>query len=240
MILIVGFLGALFYARQGTQEVRVLFVGNSYTFSNDLPSMVARLSESAGVGMSASVLAPGGAWLADHVRSAEVRDAIDGGDYDIVVLQEQSMAPADPRIARNSTYPAAAALVERAATAGARVVFFETWGHRGGNRQVGHGSFDSMQDAISATYSDLATRFAGDVAPVGQAWRAHLRSGSTIPLHVDDGSHPTMAGSYLAAAVIAATIIEAEPGQFTWYDPVGDTTARILIESAGTPLSAGR
>lgn len=240
IILIVGFLGVLFYARQAAQEVRVLFIGNSYTFSNDLPSMVSRLSESGGVAMSASVLAPGGAWLADHARSADVRDAIADGDYDVVVLQEQSMAPADPQIARNSTYPAAGALVERAATVGARVIFFETWAHRGGNRQVGHGSFDSMQAAISATYSDLATRFAGEVAPAGQAWRAHFMSGSTIPLHADDGSHPTVAGSYLAAAVIAATISEAEPGQFTWYDPMGDMTARMLLESAGAALSGGR
>ena len=155
LVLIVGLVAVVWHARGSTPAARILFVGNSYTFYNELPSMVVALADSAGVGMSASLIAPGGAWLADHARSPEVAAAISDGDYDVVVLQEQSMVTADPEIAHDSTYPAAAALAQMAAAAGAEVVFFQTWGHQSGNVQVGHGSFESMQEAITATYADL-------------------------------------------------------------------------------------
>lgn len=238
LVLIVGLVAVVWHARGSTPAARILFVGNSYTFYNELPSMVVALADSAGVGMSASLIAPGGAWLADHARSPEVAAAISDGDYDVVVLQEQSMVTADPEIAHDSTYPAAAALAQMAAAAGAEVVFFQTWGHQSGNVQVGHGSFESMQEAITATYADLGIRLAGQVAPVGEAWRIHFRSGSTLPLHDADGSHPNLSGSYLAAAVIAATIIDRDPGELTWRGPVDDGTAEVLLESASIAMGA--
>ena len=232
LVAIAALVGVLIVARGRAEAVRVLFVGNSYTSYNDLPTMVAEMSRSAGTSMSVSVIAPGGAWLADHVGSGAVEAAIHEGGYDVVVLQEQSMAPADIQIARRSTYPAASALAQMASASGARVVFFQTWGHRGGSREVGHGSYESMQDALTATYADLAIRYSGEVAPVGEAWRAHFRSGSNLVLHDSDGSHPRPEGSYLAAAVIAATIIDESPREFEWYASLDEATARLLLETA--------
>lgn len=240
LVLILGFIGVVFFARQTGETVKVLFVGNSYTFYNELPTMVTELAGSGGARISASTIAIGGAWLADHVRNPEVSTALNAGEFDVVVLQEQSMAPADPQVARDSTYPAAARLAGMAASAGTRIVFFQTWGHRGGNRQVGHGTYESMQDALTSTYADLAVRYAGEIAPAGEAWRTHLLSGSRVPLHDHDGSHPTPSGSYLAAATIAATITDLAPSEFTWSGPIDETTARMLLESAQAAMATAR
>lgn len=67
---------------------------------------------------------------------------------------------------------------------------------------------------------------------MGEAWRAHFRSGSHVALHDSDGSHPRPEGSYLAAAVIAATIIDESPRQFDWYATLDEATARLLLETA--------
>lgn len=179
---------------------------------------------------------PRGAWLADHLRSGSVAAALAGGDFDVVVFQEQSMAPADRRIARESTDPSASMLTQLARAAGARVVFFQTWGHVSGSQAVGHSSYESMQNAITATYDDLGSRHLGTVAPVGEAWRAYFISGHGLPLHGPDGSHPTVAGSYLAAAVIAATITGVDPTEFSWTGSLDDVTARTLLESAERAL----
>ncbi|HJR92085.1 MAG TPA: DUF4886 domain-containing protein [Acidimicrobiia bacterium] len=232
LVLIIAIVVALVFAYRLTGGVRVLFIGNSHTFSNDLPTMVDELATSGGMAISTEMIAIGGAWLADHARSPEVATALSEGDYDFVVLQEQSMAPADPGVAQESTYPAARQLAQMASAGGAEIVFFQTWAHRGGNQDVGHGSFASMQDAITATYSDLAVRYAGDVAPAGEAWRAHFTSGSSVPLHADDGYHPNPSGSYLAAAVIAATISDIDPREFAWWGPLEETAARAMLESA--------
>lgn len=94
-----------------------------------------------------------------------------------------------------------------------------------------------MQDALTATYVDLAVRYAGEVAPVGEAWRTHFQSGSTLRLHDSDGSHPRPTGSYLAAAVIAATIIDVDPRQFSWYGPLDEATAHLLLDSAHAAMA---
>ncbi len=223
---------AVVYLRMRPVDVRVLFVGNSYTHTNGMPDLAVRLAGSAGIRMEVSMIAPGGAWLADHVRSGSMARALAGGQFDVVVLQEQSMAPADRRVSAESTDPAVSQLVQQARAAGARVVFFQTWGHVGGSQAVGHGSYDSMQDAITATYADLAARHLGTVAPVGEAWRAYFRSGHGLSLHSADGSHPNLAGSYLAAAVIAATIIDVEPTEFSWTGSLDEFTAQALLEAA--------
>lgn len=240
VVLVIGLIaliGLITFARDRGSEVRVLFVGNSYTSYNDLPGMVAELAASAGTRMTVAVIAPGGAWLIEHSRSPQTVEAITDGDFDFVVLQEQSMAPAYSPVARDSTYPAVASLAQLVAGAGSDLVLFQTWGHRGGNSQVGHGSYESMQDAITATYTDLAVRYTAAMAPAGEAWRAHFTSGSTTALHDPDGSHPNVHGSFLAAAVIAATITDVDPASLSWTGPIDAASAAILLQSAQAALS---
>jgi hypothetical protein len=194
--------------------VRVLFLGNSYTASNDLPGMVRGLAGSVGQKMEVAAHAPGGWWLRDHVRSSDSLDAIAKGGYDFVVLQEQSMVPADHNLSERRSRPAASSLGTRASQAGASVVMFMTWGHRRGSAEVGHSSYESMQLAIANSYDRLAEGANGKVAPVGAAWWLSLLDRPDIALYQADGSHPTEAGSYLAAAVIAGFLLDVDPTGF--------------------------
>src|SRR6266508_2456679 len=78
---------------QDTSCTRVLFIGNSYTFVNDLPNTFAKLARSGGhkveMGMSAQ-----GAWtLNDHLRSPETLNLLNSAGWNFVVLQEQSQIP---------------------------------------------------------------------------------------------------------------------------------------------------
>jgi len=195
-------------------EARVLLIGNSYTTSNDLPAAVAELARSAGHPIEVEVRAPGGWWLRDHIASAETLDAITTGEFDLVVLQEQSMVPAAPDLAETESRPAAVGLATRARGTGASVVFFMTWGHRNGSADVGHSSYESMQIAIANTYHQLGTVSASEVAPVGAAWWMALHERPEITLYQPDGSHPSQSGTYLAAAVIIGTLLDVHPGDF--------------------------
>jgi hypothetical protein len=80
--------------------VRVLFVGNSYTASNGLPEMVQALAASVDREVEVAMTAPGGWWWRDHAASPDTTALISEGDWDFVVLQEQSMAPAVSNLAR--------------------------------------------------------------------------------------------------------------------------------------------
>ncbi|MGH8945836.1 MAG: DUF4886 domain-containing protein, partial [Acidimicrobiia bacterium] len=182
----------------------------SYTHSNDLPGMVDQLAAAADRPLQIGVMAPAGWWWRDHAASEKTMEAIADGDWDFVVLQEQSMVPALSDMARQVSRPAAVKLAVAAIEAGARPVLFLTWGHRDGSAEVGHSSYSTMQAAIAKTYSEIGAAVAGEIAPVGMAWWMARDERPDLSLYQDDGIHPSKAGSYLAAAVITGTLLNVD------------------------------
>lgn len=217
--------------------VRVLFIGNSYTYFNDLPVMVRELGESAGRNLEVEMRAPGGWWWRDHARSSETLDAIGAGHFDYVVLQEQSMAPAVPRMAERESYPAANQLKSAATITGADVMLFMTWGHRSGSAEIGLNTYSSMQVALADAYELFGDALPAEVAPVGQAWWMARAERPDIVLYQADGSHPSVEGTYLAAAVIAASLLDVDATTFDRDLGVDELTAFALREFAARAVN---
>ena len=192
----------------------VLFVGNSFTHSNDLPDVVEEVADANGVSIDVEMIAPGGWFLDQHVLSTETMDAVRSGDFDVVVVQEQSMAPSHAMTFQDRTLPAARQLAGTARGAGSRVVLFQTWGHVSGNQVVGHDSYDSMQAALISGYANLEVELGADVAPVGERWRDSREALPQVVLYSPDGVHPSAAGTYLAAVTIADTILDVPVTSF--------------------------
>lgn len=227
---------AVFRQAADRPPVRILFIGNSYTFANDLPGMLAKLSLAGRQPRIVHALeAPGGCTFERHVAEGRATAMIAERRWDYVVLQEQSMMPVvDPP----KTLEFGGRLDQAARAAGAGTLFFETWARAGQ---------PAMQAGLSATYAELARRAApaaegmagGTVVPVGQAWQRVLAVQPPVSLHVADGSHPTPAGTYLAACVFYAVIHHESPvglpGRFADLD---DATARRLQQAAWDMVAA--
>lgn len=189
----------------GTGEpVSVLFVGNSYTTTNNLAGVFSELAGAGGYDADVEVVAQGGAWLRDHVQSGRAAGALAGGDWDYVVLQEQSVVPASPTERLNAMFPAVREIVSIADDWNTEPVLFLTWARRDGFADVGYNSYEPMQRAITGAYEEIAAEEGIRIAPVGEAWSIARRS--DYSLYQADGSHPAPAGTYLAAAVIYSTI----------------------------------
>jgi hypothetical protein len=149
---------------------RVLFLGNSYTYVNDLPSTFAQLARSAGRNVEASMVANGGETLAQHAASPESLDKIASQAWTYEVLQDQSETPATSAGRDYYTYPAARTLANRVEAAGAVPMFFMTWAHRDGLPQVGLPGYESMQQQLDGAYFSIAHELRVPVAPVGYTW----------------------------------------------------------------------
>ncbi|MCB9681614.1 MAG: hypothetical protein H6733_09105 [Alphaproteobacteria bacterium] len=229
-------------------EERILLVGNSFTSANALGDQLAHLVACArgdDVLPYVEVVAPDGGRLAERVGDDAVATALARDAFATVVLQEQSQIPALPRDtppARTSR-AAVAALHGRIRRAGAETVLFATWGYRAGDPAQGArgGSFDAMQDALTAGYEALrdATDGQARVAPVGEAFRAVQQlprrdgDGAFDALYAADDKHPSPAGSYLAAAVLTATITGRPTQACTWRPGgVPDALAATLRQVA--------
>jgi hypothetical protein len=181
--------------------LRVLFIGNSLTATNDLPGMVEALIDSAAAGaVSVTTVAYPNFGLEDHWQRGQAREAIREGAWDFVVLQQgPSATEGRPSLLEYSGRFAADIRAH-----GAEPALYMVWPAKAR-------SFDF--DGVSESYRMAAARVGGLLLPVGDAWRIAWAADSTLPLYGPDGFHPSPMGSYLGALVMF--------GQFTGRSPVG-------------------
>ena len=191
--------------------LRILFIGNSYTKVNDLPGTFAALARAGGHQVEVGMVAPGGQTLAGHVTSPETQAQLVAGRWDVVVLQEQSQIPSVAQSRDAVMAPAVRTLVEQIRMIGARPFLFSTWAHRDGAPEYGLSTGAAMQDAIDASYLSIGEQLSVPVVPVGEAWTAAMVAVPSATLWQNDGSHPTAAGTYLAAAVFYAALFDDDP-----------------------------
>jgi hypothetical protein len=207
---------------------RVLFIGNSYTYVNDLPDMFSNLAWSGGHTVLTDMAAEGGWALSDHLGSADTLNKLKAEKWNFVVLQEQSELPASVKDRTTLMYPAARNLAGKAKKDGATTVFFLTWGHRDGWPEDGLASYADMQAQLNTGYEQIANELDVPLAPVGVAWSVALQLDPKLELWQSDGSHPSEAGSYLAACVFYATVFRESPVGLTYTANLPKVTAREL------------
>ena len=203
-----------FTQARDTDSLRVLWVGNSYTYYNDMPSTVRQIAATQKVKLSCTRFLKGGERLSGHLKNQKLLDAIAAGGWDYVILQEQSSAPAMPtRQVAREVYPAARTLdsLVHVASPDARVIFYMTWGHKNGNRfpipeYPPINRYETMQERLITSYLEMAYDNDAWCAPVGMAWRRVRAERPDYVLYAQDCFHPGPLGSYLAANVIFTTI----------------------------------
>ena len=178
---------------------------------NDLPATFASLARSGAHAVQAAMVAPGGAYLADEVGSDAVATSLRATAWDDIVLQEQSEVPAVPAVRARQMDPAIRALTATIRGVGAVPILFLTWAHRDGWPEQGLADYAAMQLGLDDGYLKTARDLAVPVAPVGVAWSAVRREAPAIELWQADGSHPTVAGTYLAACVFYAFLFRTSP-----------------------------
>jgi hypothetical protein len=208
--------------------VRVLFVGNSLTFYNELPEMVAELARSGGHEIMVDVSAPGGWRLSDHAASPVTCDKIDQQTWDFVVLQEQSVIPSIADERDQQMYPAVRLLYKKIDEQGATLILFITWAHQHGFLDAGYTTFDDMQLHLTAGYMEIARELGVMVAPVGSAWQHCITHYPQLDLFHQDGVHPSREGSYLSACVFYAVIFQQSPAGLPYTAGLPDEVAQTL------------
>lgn len=209
-------------------EKKVLFIGNSYTGSNDLPKLVSNLAQADGDSLNYQAYSPGGKLLSQHLQDATTLNYISSEAWNFVVLQEQSQLPSFPDSQVESNfYPYAEALTERIRDNNPCSIplFFNTWGRRTGDQQwEGINTFEKMNIRLYNAYEHITEETSSMISPVGIGF-AHVKNDPTAVvdfnnLYVADGSHPSIHGSYLAACIFNNIIFSSTSLENT-YIPSG-------------------
>lgn len=223
-------------------QTRVLFLGNSYTAGNNLSNIFKNLSEDGGHSIIVDRYTAGGQTLDGHSTNNTAQSKIRQGNWDVIILQEQSQIPTIPFYKESLMYPAARRLEDtiRKYNPCAKIMMFMTWGRRFGGQQCDSDGtycspsfvdFTHMQDSLESSYVGIANEIGAAVAPVGIAWKNVIENTSTV-LHTGDNSHPNGNGSYVAACVFYAMIWKESPEGLIAQAGVSDELASDLQEVA--------
>ena len=186
--------------------MRILMLGNSFTYFHDVPGILSVLLDE-----EVKSHTRGGAYLKEHLDpetelGAKTIKALEEEKWDYVVLQEQSFGP----IGKQEEFlESVEELCERIRKAGAKPVMYATWAYKEGSEKLaGTGmSYEEMDSALYAAYHRAAQENDALTADVGTAF---TRLRDMLELYTPDDYHPTETGSMLAASIIAEAIRQNE------------------------------
>jgi len=196
-------------------SISVLFIGNSYTYVNDLPTVFSSLTTSLGDEATVDSKTNGGFTFQNHLTDPFTHAKIQSKPWDFVILQGQSQEPSFPTSQVNTaTLPPAVQLADSVYDNRycSQAMYFMTWGRQNGDPQWDSiNTFNKMNLRLRNAYVRFADSAQSCVAPVGVAWKYVRDNYPTINLYSGDGSHPSPEGTYLAACTFYASVFRKSP-----------------------------
>ena len=212
---------------------RVLFIGNSLTYTNYLPKMIDSLAIASGISIRSTEIASGGFGLIDHWNIPSRRTAVENGHFDVVILQQ---GPSSLPQNRDSLRIWSELWEPTIRGAGGVPGLFAVWPDKS--------RFFAFAD-VSESYRLAAHAVNGLFFPVGDVWLETWKVIPTAPLYGTDDFHPAVAGTYAAAVTIVAVLSGRDPvslaSRFTmppelYYTRIDSTLAATIRAAAGVVL----
>jgi PKD repeat protein len=193
---------------------RILFIGNSYTYVNDLPNTLVNIALSMGDTIVVDNSTPGGYTFNSHSTDVNTQNKIKLGNWDYIVLQEQSQIPSfDPSQVATDCYPYAKKLCDtiKKYNPCGEILFYMTWGRKNGDASNCASyppicTYAGMQQRLRDSYLEMCDTNNATCSPVGAVWRNYRASYPLVELYNADESHPSVNGTYLAACTFYSTI----------------------------------
>ncbi len=174
--------------------MKILFIGNSHTFFNDMPHVVAdlyRLVKHETVDVT--MLTIGGMSLTEHATQPQVHFNIKYGNYDAAVLQDVAHPFRGVGLLRDGLND----IIPMLNAVHAKPVLYMTWASK---------AAPEVQQEMADAYFACGREFDAAVSPVGLVWQKIRNEHPEIDLFYTDGEHGGAYGSYLAACVHFCTL----------------------------------
>lgn len=179
-----------------SQTTKILFVGNSLTYTNNLPLLVEQEAKSRGVKVKTLTLAYPNYAIIDHWNDGEVQRYIKSEKYDFVIIQQ---GPSSQSEGRRMLLEDGNKFQKLCEQSGSKLAYFMVWPSQ---------SYYYTFDGVIKNHRDAAEKNGAILCPVGEAWKAYLTNSEGDSLYGADGFHPSPKGSRLAAEVIVDTLFD--------------------------------
>jgi hypothetical protein len=200
-LILIFILSVLIVANAQTQKAskqikRILFVGNSLTYTNGLPDLVAKIGKEKGIAIKPEMLAFPNYGLEDHWKDGRLQKLIANNKFDFVVVQQ---GPSSQEEGKRMLFDYGEKIKTLCDDQHTKLAFFMVW-----PAKVNYQNFDG----VIKNYSEAATNTKSILCPVGQVWKEHFDTTNDFSYYDDDGFHPSKTGSQLAAEVIFRSLFQ--------------------------------
>ena len=175
-------------------EFKVLFIGNSLTYTNDLPELVEKTAKNRGFSVMSEMIAQPNYALIDHWRDGKVQQMIRRNNFDLVVIQQ---GPSSQNFGKKTLIDYGKKLKELCTENNAELAYFMVWP----SRQYYHTFGGVIKNHEEAARLNQALLF-----PVGVVWKEHFDDTRNFDYYGPDQFHPSEKGSQIAAEVIVEGI----------------------------------
>lgn len=179
-------------------SLNVLFIGNSLTFTNNLPELVKKEALKENTKLETTMIAYPNYALVDHWNDGKIQKLISKNKYDFVVVQQ---GPSSQAEGRKMLLVDGSKIKKLCDDNGARLVYFMVWP----SKQYYYTFNNVIKNHINA-----ATKNNALLAPVGAIWKAHFDQTGDFSYYGNDGFHPSLEGSKIAAQVITAALLNKQ------------------------------
>ncbi|WP_136482846.1 SGNH/GDSL hydrolase family protein [Cognatitamlana onchidii] len=225
LIIISLLFGTKSFGQSYQDTLKVLFVGNSYTYRSNIPHLVSLISDFTQTKLITSKSAAGGAKLSDHWRGnkgLKTLELINNGNYDIVILQDQSMSAIQQP---DSLLFYSKKFSDYIRKHGARPYLYATWARK---------KVPQYQKIITDVYAQAARKNNIGIVPVGESWKLAQTHRPTIELYHQDGSHQSPLGGFLTACTFVKELSTEIPEQLPRYykttDENGESVELLVLD----------
>lgn len=221
-----------------TNNVKVLFIGNSFTSFNNMPDIFKKLTEESGRSVKVGVHAPGGATVGDtaqgdyaHSANPAVYNLIRSEKWDYVVIQDNQ----GRFVLDSAVFPASSDVVNghlmlrdsiRTNNSCSKVIWFAGWAYEDGSPPYGNTGIEMIK-RILINYRVMNDTAKDIISPIGEAWIKTINN-TSIELWSSDGAHPSVSGSYLTASTVFTTIFRENPTSFSYTSGLDSLKAKKM------------
>lgn len=195
--------------------MKILFIGNSYTYYNDMPKIFESLARDNGKSVAVFSVTKGGRKLVAYENNedpitVELDSQIKANHFDFCFIQEQSILPAtDP----DTFLKGVEIVVQKLKGHAEKLVMYQTWGRKEGSETLEkhRWSTKAMTELLAESYQMVANRYNALISPVGYSFLKITEQNPEINLHNPDLSHPSYEGSCLSALTHYCTVFGEIP-----------------------------
>lgn len=213
--------------------MNILFIGNSFTFFNNMPNMVKQMGLSSGYDVNVESITNGGYALIQYVTSGstatqQVIDKLNEKDWDYVVIQEHS---SKPDTNKTEFLYSVNQLNQLITESGAKTILYSTWSYRDGSDKLASTgyTYTEFYNSLTNAYIEAANTYDTLRAPVGTVfYNLTMEQTSTNLLNNNDDFHPNVAGSYVAAYTFYTMIFGEDSNNDYLPSGLSANTASIL------------